>query len=203
MRNWIVIGLAALLALSACGPSGKQVGLAKAARYQGDKLALFGAIKATVEKDYKLHMSDETTLGLQTVARWYSPEGLVASAQGSENVKNLPDNALSVSLVVRMLSEGDNWIINIEPVMLRYRAGRPNPDRILATDPSVPGWATSKVDTLYFDLNKALKQWELKNIGGIPAAPTPKPEQPPGPMPGNDPAPPGTAPAPEPAPTPQ
>ncbi|MBX3160320.1 MAG: hypothetical protein KF773_30430 [Deltaproteobacteria bacterium] len=198
MRNWIVLGIAAVLALAACGPSGKQVGFAKAARYQGDKLALFAAMKTTVESHYRLHQSDETTLGLQTVARWYSPEGLVASAQGSENVKNLPDNSLSVSLVVRLLADGDNWIVNIEPVMLRYRAGRPNPDRIVPTDPSVPGWATSKVDQLYFDINKALKQWELKTVGGVAPAPEPKPEQPPGPMPGNDPAPPAADPAPQP-----
>ena len=202
MRKWIMIGFAALLAFAACGPSGKQIGMEKAARYTGDKLAMFGTVKGIVEGKYKLHQSDETTLGLQTVARWYSPEGLVASAQGSENVKNLPDNALSVSLVVRLMPDGSNYFITIEPVMLRYRSGRPNPDRIIPTDPSVPGWATSKVDELYFDLNKALKSYEVKQVGGVvPVAP--KQEPPPGPMPGNDPGPQPTEPAPtDPPPTP-
>src|SRR5262245_43877252 len=103
------VGLLAIIAV-ACGPSSKEVATAKSARYQGDKLALFAATKTTVESKYKLQKSDETSLGMQTEARWYSPEGLTTSASADDD-RDLPDKSMRVTLVVTLLPDGDAWVV--------------------------------------------------------------------------------------------
>lgn len=171
MRNLI---LSAIVALAACGPSNKEVALAKTARYSGDKLVLFHAVKAATEAKYQLAESDETTLGLSTTARWYTPEGLAASERNGD-MRDVPDRSINIKLLVRLLPDGPNWIVSVEPKMLRYFAGRPNPDVLTPEDPSVPGWATGKVDQLQFAIHDALKQYEVKQPGGIAPAPAPAP----------------------------
>jgi hypothetical protein len=158
----------------ACGPSSKEVATAKTARYQGDKLQLFATVKATVEGKYKLSKSDETTLGMQTQPRWYSPEGLTTSASADDE-RDLPDKSIRLALVVTMLPDGDKWIIKVSALMQRKNAGMPKPDELSPEDPSVPGWATGKADQLAMDIHKALAQYEVKSPGGIAPAPAPGP----------------------------
>jgi len=189
MRN-LSLSIVVIAALAACGgPSGKDVAMAKQARYTGDKIVLFNAAKTAVEDKYKLAKSDETTLGMQTVPRWYTSEGIVASGN-DENFKDVPDKAIRVVHVVRVLPDGDNWIVQDEPVLMRRNAGSPAPDKLDLKDPSVPGWATGQVDELQFTIYKALKQYEVKSPGGMAPMPTG-----PAPTPG-PPTPPPAAPAP-------
>jgi hypothetical protein len=179
MRN-LVCSLAALLAIAAiaCGPSSKEVATAKTARYQGDKLQLFAATKTVVEGKYKLTKSDETTLGMQTEPRWFSPEGLTTSSSPDDE-RDLPDKSIRIALVVQLLPEGSAWIVKVTPLMLRKNKGMPKPDELKEGDPSVPGWVDSKVDQLALDIHKALAQYEVKSPGGIaPASPGPSPDEP-------------------------
>jgi hypothetical protein len=166
----------------ACGPSSKEVATAKTARYQGDKIAMFQAVKATVEAKYKLAKSDETSLGMQTQPRWFSPEGLAASAT-SDDARDLPDKSMNVALVVTMLPDGDAWIVKVAPLMLRKNAGMPKPDPVKEGDPSVPGWVDSRVDQLALEIHNALAKYEVKTGGPqvMPApAPGPTPDEPSG-----------------------
>jgi len=192
--------------LAACGPSGKQYAMAKQARYQGDKLALFNAAKSVTEGKYKLEVSDETTLSMKTITRWYTPEGLVAAEKNSEQNSRggynslYPDNSVSVALVVKLLPEGSNWVVDVEPIMARYHAGSPQTEPLKPNDPSVPGWATGKVDQLYYEIHTALQQYEVK-LGGVAPAPAPAAAQaPPAPAPAQAPAPAGSDAPPAPAP---
>ncbi|HEX5062604.1 MAG TPA: hypothetical protein VFV99_24700 [Kofleriaceae bacterium] len=184
--------LVALLTVAAvaCGPSSKEVGTAKAARYQGDKLTLFAATKAAVESKYKLQKSDETTLGMQTEGRWFTPEGMAVTREGGNGTSTrdmgggmtrtdadsqFPDGSVNITLVVTLLPDGSNWIVKVTPVMLRFHAGMPKPDPVPENDPSVPGWATSKVDQLAVDIHSALAKYEVKQLGGLPPPPAPGP----------------------------
>ncbi len=183
MRNLVcAFGLLTLFA-AACGPSSKEVATAKAARYQGDKLQLFAATKAAVEGKYTLAKSDETTLGMQTQARWFSPEGLTTSSNPDDE-RDLPDKSIRISLVVTLLPDGDAWVVNVTPVMLRKNRGMPKPDEVKPGDPSVPGWVDSKVDQLALDIHKALAPYEIKQLGGMapppadPATLPPAPDEP-------------------------
>lgn len=176
-----LVGLLTILAV-ACGPSSKEVATAKSARYQGDKLQLFAATKAAVENKYTLAKSDETTLGMQTQARWYSPEGLTTSSN-ADDARDLPDKSLRISLVVTLLPDGDAWVVKVTPVMLRKNKGMPKPDEVKEGDPSVPGWVDSRVDQLALDIHKALAAYEIKQPGGLAPAPMetpPAPDEPTG-----------------------
>jgi hypothetical protein len=193
MRNPNVCRLVAMLALAviACGPSSKELSGAKSAHYKGDKLVLFAAAKSATESKYKLQKSDETTLGMQTDGRWYTPEGLAAGERGGD-MRDVPDKSLQIALVVTLQPDGDTWVVNIKPLMIRYHAGSPKPEPVAENDPSVPGWATGKVDQLALDIHDALKQYEVKSVPGQvppPMNPTPAPA----------PAPDGSAAAPAPA----
>ncbi|MBA2540794.1 MAG: hypothetical protein H0V17_14235 [Deltaproteobacteria bacterium] len=168
MRNLILICAAVVLA--ACGPSGRDTALAKTARYQGDKIAIFGAVKTTTESKYKLAMSDETTLTLQTVGRWYTPEGLV-STSGEQDIRQVPDRSINIVLLVKLLPEGDNWVVHVQPKMTRINKGSPMPEPLAPNDASLPGWATGKVDQLAFEIHDALKSYEVKAAGGNVAPP--------------------------------
>ena len=175
--------------------------MAKQARYQGDKLQLFAGMKETVEGKYKLDVSDETKLAVKTTARWYTPEGLVSNwspedGRGTKGVSKSEDGrsgtmdrALFISLVAQILPENDKWIVHVEPIILRYNEGQPKLEPVRPDDPSLPGFVKGKSDELAFDINKRLKQWEVKSPGGNIAPPPADPALPP---PGA-----GSAPAPE------
>jgi hypothetical protein len=173
----LVLAALALAALGACGPSGKQVATAKEARYQGDPQRIFAVIKQAVESKYKILKSDEAALGLQTEGRWYSPEGQAISATIGD-ARDVPDQSLNISLVVELLTDGDRRVVSVKPLIMRYHQGRPNPDQVESTDPSLPGWVHGKGDNLLVAIHEALGPYEVKAAGGAAPAPAPDPAAP-------------------------
>jgi hypothetical protein len=178
MRN-LTVPLVLLLIVAACG--GSQVSAAKTARYQGDKQALFVAVKTATEAKYQVAQTDEATLTLQTTARWFTPEGLASSAS-DENINELPDKSIKLSFVVKLVPDADKWRVEVAPVMLRYNKGTPMPEKIASGDASLPGWTGGKVDQLLIDLHGALGQYEVKEVvqpmesgggGGVDPGPSP------------------------------
>lgn len=205
MRN-LLLSLAAVVAIAACGPSGRDLGMAKAARYQGDKLVLFGAVKSATESKQQVEISDETTLTVKTKGRWHTPEGLASNwSPGDEKggQPRLQDRSLNISYVVRLLPERENWIVHVDPTILEYRQGKPNFDKLAANDPSLPGWASGKGDQLAYEIYKTIRQYEVKTVPGMappangptieptapPVAPTVEPTAPPAPAPASEPVP--------------
>lgn len=175
MRNLIIT----VAVLAACGgPSGRDVAMAKQARYSGDKLQLFADMKAGVEANYKLDVSDETKLALRTIGRWYTPDGLVTTATLESG--KLPDKSLNIALVAQLLPEQDKWIVHVEPVILRYNAGISKLEPMRREDPSLPGYVNGKSDELAFDINKKLKPYEVKGVPAVvpPSTPSPTPDEP-------------------------
>ncbi len=169
MRN-LVVTLSMIILITACGPSSKEIGAAKTAHYKGDKVMLFNAAKAAAEDKYKIAKSDETALGFQTVGKWYTPDGLVAERQ--DDMRVVPDRSLNIVLVVTLVPDGDQWVVKVVPEIMRYFQGRPNPDHLTPNDPSVPGWANDRVESLQFDIYTALKPYEVKaGPGGITSPP--------------------------------
>jgi hypothetical protein len=178
MRNLIVSIACALALVAACGPSGREVAVAKTARYQGDKLTLFAGAKTATEGKHPLDQSDETTLTIVTKGRWFTPEGLVSNwkpGDQKDGKDRLDDRSLNISLVVRLLPEGDKWVVLVEPVILEFRQGQGNLNPLKPNDPALPGWATGKVDQLAYEIYTALRPYEVKGVGGIAPAPEPTP----------------------------
>jgi len=169
MRNLILS--CAGLALVACGGGNREAALAKLARYQGDQLAMFGAIKTTAEAKYKLSMSDETTLTVATVGKWYTPEGLVTTS-GEQDIRYIPDKSINIQITIKLLPDGDKWIVDVQPKMMRLDKGTPMPQPLKPNDISLPGWAPGKVDQLALEIHQALKPFEVKAPGGMAPPPT-------------------------------
>jgi hypothetical protein len=191
----LALSLPLILTIAACGPSNKEITGAKIARYQGDKATLFATAKAATEAKYQLAKVDEATLGFQTKAKWFTPEGILAPGS-DEDIKDVPDKSIRLTMVVRLLPDGDKWIVQVEPSMLRRIAGSPQPQPVTLDDPSVPGFAQDMTDQLQYDIWTQMKPYEVKaSSGTMPAAASPAPAAPPA-----EPAP--AAPATEPAPAP-
>lgn len=178
MRNFIIALLVAVL-VAACGANA-EVKAAKTAHYKGDKAAMFEIAKQTLAQNYNIQKADEASLGMQTAGRWFTPEGLAAAESGGD-MRVVPDNSLNIAMVVTFVPDGDAYVVNVKPLMMRYHAGSPKPEPITEDDPSVPGWAHGKVDRVAVDLHNALAQYEVKTPGagvtpagpGSATAPTP------------------------------
>jgi len=177
-----MFAIAAMALAAGCAAGSQTVQTARTARYRGDRLVLFAAAKAAVEAKYKLASSDETRLRIETTDRWYTPEGLGASERNND-MRDVPDRSVNLRLIVTLVPEGDAWTVAIDAPMLRYFAGRPNPDRLTLDDPSVPGWAIGRVDQLYAAIHDALQSYAVASPGGapssssaLPTAGTPPPE---------------------------
>lgn len=166
MRNPVslVMLTAAAVTVAACGAPSQAVEAAHA-RYRGDKLALFEAAKQATEAKYRLDESDQTTLRIVTAGRWYTPEGLGASERNND-MRDVPDRSVHLRLIVKLVPDGTDWAVTVEPVMIRYFAGRPNPDHLAPDDPSVPGWATGRVDKLRAAIHEALRGYQVKSTAG-------------------------------------
>ena len=109
--------------------------MAKTARYTGDKLELFAAMRAAVEANYKLTKTDETTLAVQTEARWFSPEGLSQTPRGEgTEMIDLVDKSINIALVVALVPDGSVWVVKITPVMARFNQGIPKPEPLKEGD---------------------------------------------------------------------
>ncbi|HEY6180576.1 MAG TPA: hypothetical protein VIX73_39310, partial [Kofleriaceae bacterium] len=161
-RRWFSrCALIALAAIAACGASRQEVEIARTARYRGDKLAMFAAARAATAERYRITLSDETTLRIETAGRWYTPDGLGASERNNA-MRDVPDRSIHLRMIVRLVPRGDDWGIAIEPVMMRYFAGRPNPDLLAPDDPSLPGWAHGKVEQLSSAIHRALASYQVQ-----------------------------------------
>ncbi len=188
MKNVIAL---CLCVLAACGASSNEVKGAKEAHYKGDKMAIYNAAKDAVSAKYKIDKSDEPNLTIQTVGRWYTPEGLAASERG--DMRDVPDCSISITFSVALRPDGDAYVVQITPAYLRYYAGRPNPDTLAVDDPSIPGFAPGKVDALAVEIHEALKPFEVQSVPAmVPAGPAPASPTPSGPAPAEPPGQPGT-----------
>jgi len=194
MRTSIILGLAACV-LVACGPSNGSIKTAKEARYKADKITLFTAAKNATAAKFEIEKADETRLGFETILRWYNADGLLVSERGGD-VRDIPNRAISLKVVVTVLADGDAYVVRVKPLMMRRFKDRPNPDVLSENDPSIPEWMTSKIDLLSVAIHDALAQYEVQSVPGMapPPTPAPPPDEP-------QPTPPAAAPDPA-APTP-
>ena len=151
--------------------------MAKTARYQGDKLQLFAETRGVVEARYKIANSDEVALGMSTVPRWFTPEGLAANDAG--DVSMLQDKSLNIQMIVELLPDGDKFLVKVTPKILRYNRGIPKPEEVKVDDISLPNWVGSRTDELALDIHKGLSKYEVKTVPqAVPAGNEPPPAAP-------------------------
>jgi hypothetical protein len=179
MKSSFLFMLCAVVALVACGGGSAELKAARTAHYTGDRVAIFNAMKSAVEAKYKVDVSDESTLGLKTLGRWFNKDGQTA-AEGNTQMNTgkgaynsiLPDGSLNIVYAVGMKQDGDAWVVQVRPIIERYLAGSPQTQPLTEDDASLPGWVSGKTETLAVSIHDALKQYELKGVPqAVPAAP--------------------------------
>jgi hypothetical protein len=148
---------------AACAASSRSI---ETAHYRGEPVALLGAARAAVQASYKVSASDEAALRIETTALWYSPDGRLLSDRDGEP-SHLPDRSIDLQLIVKLVPQGDDWAVAVEPVMTRYIADRAERVRLTPDDPSAPSWLRGKVDQLYAAVHSALQSYEVASPGGV------------------------------------
>ena len=199
-----MIRAAAILATVsiACGPSTREVALAKMARYTADKLVLFELARDAVERKHKISHSDETTLTIVTRGRWYTPDGLASqwsvpndtidSTDAQRGTREdpfdarsrpaLPDKSLYLTLTIRLLPEEKNWIVYVDTKVARFNIGMPILEPVDPKRIDTPPWVTGKVDQMAYEIHKSLRRYQVKGLSGstppVPFDPTPITDEP-------------------------
>lgn len=160
--------------LAACGGPSQDVAAVRAAHYKGDAAQMFAAAVNAVNAEIKVAKGDQAKMGFQTIARWYAPDGSVAAEDGAD-MRTVPNNSLSIVWNVVFRPDGDAYLVDVKPLMVKYIAGSPKPQPITEDDPYIPGWVGERHDKLANELHDALKQWEVPTVpGNVPgAAPAP------------------------------
>lgn len=154
MRNVV---LCVVLALVGCGPSAAEVRTAHNARYRKSPSELYAIARETAEQDYKIGEDDPANHRFATTRQWYSPEG-GRQSPGAGNYAQLDDHSVNLSLVVSVV-EGDMGTsrVEIEPVVLQYMAGSPQPRPLASDDPNMPPWIHGRVESLELAIYKSAK----------------------------------------------
>jgi hypothetical protein len=148
----VVLALAmTLLVVGGCGPSTKQIQIAKAAQYNAPPKHLLDLALQVTQFDYKIGAIDIEGLKFATEPQWYSPEG---GRRGTTNDINgdyalIVGGDVQVSLVVRVrLIEKDKSIVEVTPRTFELVAGSPQPRELTPEDPNLPPWVLGRVDSL-------------------------------------------------------
>jgi hypothetical protein len=163
MRNLPVSArFAALIALAlvACGPNAAELKTAKEARYKGDPATLFAEAKGAIEGNLKIGKSDPAALGFQTEGKWYTPLGPADTMSGGD-VNKLQDGSINLTLVVRLVKDGELYTVQVEPIILRMNKGNPKPETLTLDNISVPGWVVGKVEAAQVEIHDHLKAYAV------------------------------------------
>lgn len=155
----VVLGLA-------CGPSAAEIRQAKTAQYKGTPSELFAVIEQVVGETYKIaEVRRDEQFILGTEGQWYTPEGGRESASntGGGDFVQLVDRSVNLALIVELVSaDTGNIVVSVTPITLQHLQGSPKPRELKPDDPNLPPWIPGRVDSLYVEINKRLKQFETQ-----------------------------------------
>jgi hypothetical protein len=172
VRTTAAIFLAAAFVV-ACGPSTKQVKSAQTARYKASVETIFTIAEETAKESHAIKESDAARGAFITEAKWYTPEGGVENA-GVEAQK-LADNSLQIAMLVRVVPDGDAVKVEVVPLVMRYRLGQTQLEKVEAEDASLPGWVGGKAEALQLSIHEKAKVHSADSGAGSAAAPAPAP----------------------------
>jgi hypothetical protein len=151
----MLAGAIAVLALG-CGPSVAQVKAAQGARYKASMEDVYEVALEVTRETYKIADRSVEAGAVLTMGRWYSPDGQSESAGVGNSVK-VEDGSMMVALLVKVHDEQGIVRVEVTPLAERFRLGRPNADKVLPGDPSMPGWVTGKAEGLAVAIHERVK----------------------------------------------
>ncbi len=160
MKLVFVLALAVMV-IGGCGPSAKEIKMAKAAQYQAPPKHLLDLALQVTQSDYKIGAIDIDGLKFSTEPQWYSPEGgrISAYTEGNGDFVNAGGGDVQVWFVVQVrLVENDRVFVEITPRTFQLIGGSPQPRELKPDDPNVPGWVHGRVDSLALAIYEQAKK---------------------------------------------
>lgn len=190
-------GGSSLTTLAGCGgASANEVTSAKSAHYNGDKNTLFKAMADAVKEKYPIEKGDTTNYILETVGKWYDPDGLSVSER-MDDIRDVPDKSIHIAYIVALVADGNAYVIDIKPKYYRYHHNSPQPEPLKEDDISLPGYVHGKQNAFAVVIHDAMAQYEVSGAAApAPAGAAPGSSAPPAGSAATPPAPPATAPTP-------
>jgi len=157
-RAWrpIVLVVAAIAALVACGPSSGQVRAARSARYSAEPGVVFEGVRDAVASLHRVTESDPLAGVMITEEKWYEVDGTSASRDANDNWL-LGEGAVMLALQVAIKGEPGAWYVEVTPFVLQHQSGSPRPRQLAPDDPQMPGWVQGKIDNVYLAVHEHLK----------------------------------------------
>jgi hypothetical protein len=140
--------MALVVALAGCGgASAQQVQTAHRARYKTPPETMYAIALEATREGYTITDEEPASGWFQTLGTWYAPNGAIEpnSATGNPLVH---DGSILVGLLVQVTASGGLVAVQVTPVAQRYRQGRPENEKVAASDPTLPSWAQGKADAL-------------------------------------------------------
>jgi hypothetical protein len=141
----------ALMVVGGCGPSTKEIKMAKAQEYKAPPKHLLDLALQVAQFDYKIGAIDIDGLKFSTEPQWYTAEGgrISAYTDGSSDFVNAGGGDVQVWFVVHVRLVGpDRAVVEVTPRTFQLVAGSPQPRELTPEDPNVPGWVHGRVDSL-------------------------------------------------------
>lgn len=161
MKLVLALALAVMVVGGGCGPSTKEIKMAKAAEYKAPPKHLLDLALQVAQMDYKIGAIDIEGLKFSTEPQWYTPEGgrISAYTEGNGDFVNAGGGDVQVWFVVRIrLTDKDHVVVEVTPRTFQLVAGSPQPRELTAEDPNVPGWVHGRVDSLAFAIYEQAKK---------------------------------------------
>ena len=144
--RWLVM----LMVVLGCGPSSKQVKLAKTAQYTASVDTIYDVALATAQENYNVTDADRAKARFITAPQLYSDKGarLVGASEDDR-----PEGAVRLQLRVEVTRAGDNQVkVTVKPRVVASGARA----RELA-DADLPAWAFERADELQLAIHDRAK----------------------------------------------
>lgn len=154
--------LCVLALVASCGPSNRQVKVAKLAVYNRSSATMMEIAKAVTARTYKLGAVDDPNREFATAPQWYDPDGgrRGTTNEGNGDFVSARGGDVSVSLVVRIDTIRSGKVaVTITPKVLQFVSGSPQPRELDPEDPNVPGWVHGRVDALAVAIYEEARQY--------------------------------------------
>ncbi len=163
-----LLAVAFATAVVGCGPSYKEMKVAKDATYNITGKELFDIALQVTQRNFKVEAIGDTRDWLATTAKWYSPEGQSITGGAGDYVK-ATEGSINVSLRVQVASDGTHSRVLVKAVARRYKVGMTALEEFNDEDPSKPGWVNGKADTLAYEIWEAAKKYQTTSAPGATA----------------------------------
>jgi hypothetical protein len=154
--------LAAMVAVTACGPSNEQIKTAKTAQYKAPGQTLYDIAVLVTQRTYRLGQTDAQALRFMTAPQFYSKEGgrISATNEFTGDFVSARDGDVQLVLIIEVLAtEANHVMVNVTPKTMQVVSGSPQPRPLEPNDPDLPPWIRGRVDSLAVDIYDAAQQY--------------------------------------------